>query len=103
MSPYVAFSDLVERGLCCQWRNLCGDTIEISECVDSVVFTQKDTGSKWSYSFALRYQGRWVQVSRSIEPVEYDIFGSQRSPNNIASDLVQGLIADMEESLRGEI
>ena len=105
MTTFADFSEIMERDCYASWRSVVGRQNEYKiATVDSTVFTMQDKGDKWSFSFAIRSDGRWHQGKVEIEPVSYDIFspnddGQNRSPANIASDLSFSIL----EKIAGEL
>ena len=95
MIDFVGFAEVVERDCFAGWRSVLGrDNEYMLRDIDSVVFSMRDNEDAWSFSFALRYKGKWAQGKKDIAPVEYDVFGQDRSPDNIASDISLGLLQD---------
>ena len=110
MSQFEEFSELLERTCFNSWRSAIGKDNEplISE-ISSVLFTKEEAADGWRFSFALRRFGRWVQVERTIEPIEYDPYDPppiddydpkrSMSPQNQASQLGTDMLCGVAEML----
>ena len=110
MNDFEWFAELLERICMNSWRSAigAGESFPI-ESVSSVLFTKEKLPSEWKFSFAVRSLGRWVQATRSIEPLEYDPYDPppidefdpkrSMSPQNQAS----ALAIDMLEEVRGRL
>ena len=111
MSQFEEFAELLER--CCfnSWRSAIGKDNEplISE-ISSILFTKEEAYDGWRFSFALRRFGKWVQVERTIEPIEYNPYDPpafdepnylkhNMSPQNTASQLGTEILLAVAEKL----
>lgn len=106
MTSFEEFSEMLERGCFNSWRSAVGkdDEVMLSR-ISSVLFTKEELPSKWRFSFALRRDGRWVQCSRDVEPVEYDPYDPPPiddfdpvrsvSPQNLASTVASEMLSDI--------
>ena len=114
MFDFEEFSEMVERNCFNSWRSVLGvldDAETVIKESDSILFTRKDKGDKWEFSFSLRRLGVWVQVIKAIEPFEYDLLNpsdplnveANMSPQNRASILATDLLTELAQKNREKV
>ena len=111
MTSFEDFSEMVERSCFNSWRSAVGkdDEVMLSR-ISSILFTKEELPSIWRFSMALRRDGRWVQCSRDVEPVEYDPYNPQPidefdpvkslSPQNMASSVALDMLTEISRRVR---
>lgn len=101
MIGFEAFAEMVETRCINTWRSVIGiEDADIIEKINTVVFSKRNDGDDWTFSFGLRMGDEWYQSSQTIEPVEYDILNPPpiddaeacMNPQHKASTLAMSLI-----------